>query len=102
MEQPLQQIEVALDQFVRPKLTEHRGNLVVESLEDGVLYIRMTGQCAGCLSADDTTKTLVEAELVKALPELVKEVVCLHTVSNELWAQAMAVLKNHGAPGKQS
>jgi len=53
------------------------------------------GQCAGCPSADLTSETVVEAELVKALPELVRRVAVVQTVSDELWEQAKKLLREH-------
>lgn len=93
MRPELQQIEHILDSEVRPQLREHGGNLSVDRLENGVLYIKMMGQCAGCPSADLTTETVVEDALVKALPELVQRVVCVQEVSDELWEQAKRILR---------
>ena len=60
-----------------------------------MLYVKLLGQCAGCPSADLTNETLVEAELVQALPELVKKVAVIQTVSDELWEQAKRLLRDH-------
>ena len=57
--------------------------------------MKLLGQCAGCPSADLTNETLVEAELVQALPELVKKVSVIQTVSDELWEQAKRLLRDH-------
>ena len=38
----------------------------------GTEYDKLLGQCAGCPSADLTNETLVEAEVVKALPEFIQ------------------------------
>ena len=62
------QIEAVLDEKVRPALRAHGGEISVDRLEDGVLYVKLLGQCAGCPSADLTNETLVEAELTAALP----------------------------------
>ena len=60
-----------------------------------MLYVKLLGQCAGCPSADLTSETVVEAELVKALPELVRRVAVVQTVSDELWEQAKKLLREH-------
>ena len=91
----LQKIEAALDKDVRPYLRSHGGEIAVERLEDGVLYVKMLGQCAGCPSADLTNETVVEDALVKALPELVRKVAVVQTVSDELWKQAKRILREH-------
>ena len=95
MNEDLKRIEAVLDEKVRPSLRAHGGEIQVDHLEDKVLYVKLLGQCAGCPSADLTNETLVEAELVKALPEVVKKVSVIQTVSDELWEQAKRLLRDH-------
>ncbi len=95
MHEAMEQIEAVLDEKVRPALRAHGGEIQVDHLEEGVLYVKLLGQCAGCPSADLTNETLVEAELVKALPEVVSKVVVVQTVSDELWEQAKRLLRDH-------
>ena len=95
MDEKLKRIEAVLDEKVRPALRAHGGELSIDHLEDGVLYVKMLGQCAGCPSADLTNETLVEAELVKELPELVRKVAVVQTVSDELWEQAKRLIREH-------
>ena len=95
MNENLKQIEAVLDEKVRPVLRAHGGEIAVDHLENKVLYVKMLGQCAGCPSADLTNETIVEAELVKALPDLVKKAVIVQTVSDELWEMAKRLLRDH-------
>lgn len=95
MSEALKQIEAVLDEKVRPSLRAHGGEIQIDHLEDQVLYVKLLGQCAGCPSADLTNETLVEAELVQALPELVRKVAVVQTVSDELWEQAKKLLRDH-------
>ena len=95
MNEDLKRIEEVLDRQVRPSLRAHGGEIQVDRLENKVLYVKLLGQCAGCPSADLTNETLVEAELVKALPELVERVTVVQTVSDELWEQAKRLLRDH-------
>ncbi len=95
MHEDMKKIEAVLDEKVRPTLRSHGGEISVDRLENGVLYVKLQGQCAGCPSADLTTETVVEAELVKALPELVRQVVVVQSVSDELWEQAKRLLRDH-------
>ena len=88
-------IEQALDEYARPILREHCGEVEVTRIQGDTVYVRLLGQCAGCPSADLTNETVVEAEVVKALPELVKKVVVVQTVSDELWEQAKRLLRDH-------
>ena len=95
MSEDLKRIDAVLDEKVRPSLRAHGGEIETDHLEDGVLYVKLLGQCAGCPSADLTNETLVEAELVSALPELVRKVAVIQTVSDELWEQAKKLLRDH-------
>lgn len=64
-------IQAVLNVMVRPKLAEDGGDLEVTYLdEEGVLWVRMMGGCAGCPSADETVKGLVEKELVCRIPQV--------------------------------
>ena len=94
MSEELKRIEAVLDEKVRPSLRAHGGELEIDHLEEGVLYIKLLGQCAGCPSADLTNETLIEHELTAALPELVRKVVVVQTVSDELWEQAKRLLED--------
>lgn len=95
MSEELKRIEAVLDEKVRPSLRAHGGELEIDHLEEGVLYIKLLGQCAGCPSADLTNETVVEAELTAALPEVVEKVAVVQTVSDELWEQAKKLLREH-------
>ena len=95
MDENLKRIEAVLDEKVRPVLAAHGGNVEIDRLEDGVLYIKMLGQCAGCPSSDITNQTIIEAELVQTLPDLVREAVVVQHVSDELWEQAKRLLRDH-------
>ncbi len=95
MNEDMKRIEAVLDEKVRPALRAHGGEIETDRLENGVLYVKLLGQCAGCPSADLTNETLVEAELKAALPELVEKVAVIQTVSDELWEQAKRLLREH-------
>ena len=95
MNEDLKRIEQVLEEKVRPQLQSHGGDLEVNRLEDGVLYVNLLGECAGCPSADLTNESVIEAEVVKALPDLVRKVAVIQTVSNELWEQAKQILRDH-------
>ena len=95
MNEDMKRIEAVLDEKVRPALRAHGGEIETDRLENGVLYVKLLGQCAGCPSADLTNETLVEAELTAALPQLVRKVAVIQTVSDELWEQAKRLLRDH-------
>ena len=95
MTEELKKIEAVLEEKVRPMLHSHGGEIEIDHLEGKVLYVKLLGQCAGCPSADLTNETVVEAEVVAALPELVERVVAIQSVSDELWEQAKRLLRDH-------
>lgn len=53
-------IERALDQYARPALREHCGEVEVTRIEGDTVYVRLLGQCAGCASAYYTVEAVLE------------------------------------------
>ena len=94
----MEQIEQVLDQRVRPYLHGHGGEVKVVSLEDGILRVKLLGQCSGCPSATLTTEQIIQEEVCQAVPE-VKQVVLIQEVSQDLLDQARAILRGEG-PGR--
>lgn len=94
----MEQIEQVLDQRVRPYLHGHGGEVMVVSLEDGILRVKLLGQCSGCPSATLTTEQIIQEEVCQAVPE-VKQVVLIQEVSQDLLDQARAILRGEG-PGR--
>lgn len=88
----LDDIEKVLDEKVRPDLALHGGNIKVEKFEDGIVHVRMTGNCSGCPSAELTLENTVSAELTEAFPEL-KKVVLVTGVSDDLISEARKMLE---------
>ena len=55
----LREIEKVLEEDVRPYLLEHEGNVRISEYKEGILKVRLTGQCSGCPSAALTTEELI-------------------------------------------
>ena len=55
----MKRVEAGLDESVRPALRSHGGEIAVDRLENGVLYVKLLGQCAGCPSAYLTNEMVV-------------------------------------------
>ena len=85
------EIEKILELKVRPKLADHYGNIKLISCNDGIVEVKLKGQCKGCLSAKYTVEDLVEAVLKEAIPSI-KKVVLVNSVSEDLLAQARLIL----------
>lgn len=87
-----EKLEQLLDELVRPALRTHGGDAELVSFQDGILRLRMLGQCAGCPAATMTNETLIEGQLMPLLPEL-KEVILVHTVDDSLLDEARALMR---------
>ena len=94
----MEQIERILDERVRPYLHGHGGEVEVAELTEGILRVRLLGQCSNCPSATLTTERLIQEEICRAVPE-VKQVVLIQEVCADLLAQARAILRGE-APGR--
>ncbi|MDR1068763.1 MAG: NifU family protein [Clostridiales Family XIII bacterium] len=84
-------IKAVLDEKVNPILEDHFGAAELSSYEDGIAYIRMTGACGTCPSAQFTLEDVVRAEIKAALPE-VEDVRLDTSVSEDLIAMAKKIL----------
>lgn len=87
----IKKIEHVLEQYVRPQLAEHYGNVKVLSFQEGVLKIKMQGQCSNCPSAKFTVEGIIEKEVKKHVPE-VETVELIEGVSDELLDFAKKIL----------
>lgn len=59
-----------LDRQANPSIAKHGGRVSAESVEDGVVFLRMSGGCHGCASSSLTLRNGVERILRAALPEI--------------------------------
>ena len=69
----VKQIKDLLDSRVRPAVAMDGGDIIFQSYEDGIVYLKMQGSCSGCPSSTATLKMGIENMLKHYLPE-VKEV----------------------------
>lgn len=67
MEDIVKQIESTLDK-IRPFLQRDGGDLEFVSFQDGIVYVKMLGACANCLSLDVTIKEGIQIILVEEVP----------------------------------
>lgn len=67
------QIVGLLNARIRPAVKQDGGDIVFKSFENGIVYVEMTGNCAGCPYALVTLKEGVEKVLKTYIPQ-VKEV----------------------------
>lgn len=86
-------IKEVLEQKVNPLLASHFGGAQLTAYEDGVVYIKLTGSCGTCPSAQFTVEDVIKSTLIDAIPEI-KDVVLDTSVSDELMDMAHRIL-NH-------
>ena len=94
----LREIEKVLEEDVRPYLLEHEGNVRISAYKEGILKVRLTGQCSGCPSAALTTEELIAEAVKKKIPE-VKDVVLVNEVSDDLIEMAKKLMSHSGKQG---
>ncbi len=67
---------IALIDKMRPFLIGDGGDIEFVKYEDNIVYVRLTGACAGCSMIDVTLKEGIEEMIITEIPE-VKEVINL-------------------------
>ncbi len=55
---------------IRPFLQNDGGNIEFVKYEDGNVYVKLTGACAGCSLIDVTLKEGIEEILISEIPEI--------------------------------
>ena len=66
------QIKELLDTRVRPMVAMDGGDIVFEKFEQGIVYLKMRGACAGCPSSTMTLKGGIENMLRHYVPEVLE------------------------------
>ncbi len=67
----VKQIREILDTRVRPAVAQDGGDITFVSFDDGVVYLKMQGACAGCPSSTATLKMGIENLLKHYVPEVI-------------------------------
>lgn len=87
-----EKIKKVLEEKVNPVLASHFGGAGLVSFENGVAFVRLTGACSSCPSAQYTIEDVVKSIVTEEIPE-VKDVVLDTSVSPELMDMARKILK---------
>lgn len=91
-----EEIEAVLDEYVRPLLHTHGGDMELISVEDEILRFRLKGRCSGCPAADLTAEELIQTAVTEHIPSI-RRAVLVQEVSGALLAEARAILQmRHG------
>jgi Fe-S cluster biogenesis protein NfuA len=54
---------------VRPHLRSHGGNVELLGVVDGIIRLRLQGNCHGCPSSSETLRKLIEQAIYQAAPD---------------------------------
>ncbi len=84
-------VRKVLREQVDPVLQEHFGGSQLTKIEDGVAYVKLTGACAGCPSAQETLEDVVKDFVMGGVPEI-RDVVLDTSVSEDLLDMARKIL----------
>lgn len=69
-----QRIREILDLEIRPAVAMDGGDITLDRVENGTVYLHMQGSCAGCPSSTATLRMGIETRLKEAIPEIVEVV----------------------------
>jgi Fe-S cluster biogenesis protein NfuA len=67
-------IREILDVEIRPAVAMDGGDITLDRVENGTVFVHMQGSCAGCPSSTATLRMGIETRLREAFPELVEVV----------------------------
>lgn len=87
-----EKIKKVLAEKVDPLLASHFGGVVLTAFENGTAYVKLTGSCSSCPSAQYTIEDVVKGIVLEEIPE-VKDVVLDTSVSEDLLDMARKILK---------
>lgn len=66
-------IKEVLDK-IKPFLNNDGGDVEFIKFEDGIVYVRLKGNCVDCAMSDITLTDMIESSLVFEIPEVIKVV----------------------------
>lgn len=66
----VRQIRELIEVKVRPAVAQDGGDIVFETFEEGVVYLKLKGSCSGCPSSTMTLKAGIEHMLKHYIPEV--------------------------------
>ncbi|WP_101697532.1 NifU family protein [Clostridium minihomine] len=92
----LSTIETVLQQYVRPQLVLHHGDIQLLDYSNGTIRVRLLGACSNCPAALQTVQEIV-LETVQAHVPQVRAVSLETGVSDELMEAARALMRSRGA-----
>ena len=68
---------------IRPYLNSDGGDVEFVKFENGIVYVRLVGACAGCAMQDATLKDGLEALLLEEVPGVIEVVNVVEEINEE-------------------
>ena len=68
---------------IRPYLNSDGGDLEFIKFENGIVYVKLIGACAGCAMQDATLKDGLEALLLEEVPGVIEVVNVVDEINEE-------------------
>ncbi|MDO4719940.1 MAG: NifU family protein [Peptostreptococcaceae bacterium] len=87
-----EEIKEIIEKEIRPEIVSHGGDIELSEIKGEVVYIKLTGMCSNCPSAQMTTENLVERKLKEHLGDKIDRVVLKNEVSEDMLSLARKIL----------
>jgi len=65
-------VERCLDDYIRPQLMRDGGDVELVDIKDALVYLRLSGACAGCAGAGQTMKLMIERTLKENVDQRIR------------------------------
>jgi Fe-S cluster biogenesis protein NfuA len=65
-----EKVQAAIDK-IRPTLQRDGGDVELVDVQDGIVFVRLQGACAGCPMSQMTLKNGIEKFLKREIPEII-------------------------------
>ena len=69
------EIEQILEEYIKPAVESDGGSITLDSFENGIVTVNLSGACSGCPSSTITLKQGIESLLKQKLGDKVQEVI---------------------------
>ena len=69
------EIEQILEEYIKPAVESDGGSITLDSFENGIVTVNLSGACSGCPSSTITLKQGIESLLKQKLGDRVQEVI---------------------------
>ena len=65
-----EKVQALFDDLINPAIADHGGNVVLNRITDGTLFLTMKGGCQGCAMAEMTLRQGIEPLVMQYIEEI--------------------------------